>query len=113
MPKNAELNDGPYLSLNAIAKQFPGCLANDHVDLTIARNDIHALLGENGAGKSTLVKIIYGVSARSAGGQGNDRIVDSPPRRSLHLTFLQYAKVLVDCCDKYEPIAAGHVWSSR
>ncbi|MGD1036021.1 MAG: ABC transporter ATP-binding protein [Roseiarcus sp.] len=59
--------DGPYLSLRGITKQFPGCLANDRVDLTVARNEIHALLGENGAGKSTLVKIIYGVLRPDAG----------------------------------------------
>ena len=51
----------PLLSLSGIVKQYPGCLANNHVDLVIEQNQIHALLGENGAGKSTLVKIIYGV----------------------------------------------------
>ena len=62
---------GPLLTMTGMTKQYPGCLANDHVSLTVERNQIHALLGENGAGKSTLVKIIYGVvkpmRARSSG----------------------------------------------
>ena len=52
---------GPLLTMTGMTKQYPGCLANDHVSLTVEHNQIHALLGENGAGKSTLVKIIYGV----------------------------------------------------
>jgi ABC-type uncharacterized transport system ATPase subunit len=57
----ASLQRGPLLTMTGMTKQYPGCLANDHVSLTVERNQIHALLGENGAGKSTLVKIIYGV----------------------------------------------------
>ncbi len=55
------------LQLRGISKQFPGCLANDHVDLSLAPGEIHALLGENGAGKSTLVKIIHGVLRADSG----------------------------------------------
>ncbi|MCK5273562.1 MAG: ABC transporter ATP-binding protein [Alphaproteobacteria bacterium] len=51
----------PRLELRNISKSFPGVLANDSVDFSVAPGEIHALLGENGAGKSTLVKIIYGV----------------------------------------------------
>ena len=59
--------DFPRLQLTSISKQYPGCLANDRVDLSIAPGEIRALLGENGAGKSTLMKIIYGVTQPSSG----------------------------------------------
>ena len=64
-----------------IVKRFPGVVANDRVDLAVARGEIHALLGENGAGKSTLMQILYGFHRMDAGEiriHGETVRIDSP-----------------------------------
>jgi len=48
------------IEMLGITKSFPGVLANDHIDLSVRENEVHALLGENGAGKSTLMSILFG-----------------------------------------------------
>ncbi|HSG87146.1 MAG TPA: ABC transporter ATP-binding protein [Candidatus Limnocylindrales bacterium] len=57
----------PSLAMRGITKQFPGVLANDHIDLDVKPGEIHALLGENGAGKSTLMNILYGLIQPDSG----------------------------------------------
>jgi ABC-type uncharacterized transport system ATPase subunit len=57
----------PVLEVRDITKRFPGVLANDHINFTLHKGEIHGLLGENGAGKSTLMNIIYGLYNQDEG----------------------------------------------
>ena len=55
------------LSMKGIEIAFPGVKALNKVDFSLAKGEVHALLGENGAGKSTLIKCLTGVNHKDAG----------------------------------------------
>ena len=55
------------LTMRGITMTFPGVKALDHVDLTLRKGEIMALMGENGAGKSTLMKCLFGIYKMDAG----------------------------------------------
>ncbi len=65
------------VEMRGIVKRFPGVVANDGLDLAVARGEIHALLGENGAGKSTLMNILFGLYHPD---QGEIRVDGRPAR---------------------------------
>jgi simple sugar transport system ATP-binding protein len=58
----------PLIEMNDISKIYDnGVVANDHVNFTVNKGEIHALVGENGAGKSTLMKILFGIEKPTEG----------------------------------------------
>ncbi|MBY5406684.1 ATP-binding cassette domain-containing protein [Rhizobium leguminosarum] len=74
-------DNSALLSLQGIEKRFGAVTAIEHVDFSVAKGEVVALLGDNGAGKSTLVKIISGGLQPTAGSyrfDGVERQLSSP-----------------------------------
>ena len=49
------------LKLQNITKKFGNVVANDHINLSVGKGEIRALLGENGSGKTTLMNMLSGI----------------------------------------------------
>ena len=77
----------PIIEMHSINKQFGQVQANDSVDFTLQRGEIHAIVGENGAGKSTLMKILYGLDQPDTGEifVNGSRVNIPSPRRAMRL----------------------------
>jgi len=87
----------PLLSLRGISKSYGQIQANQEIGLDVARQSIHAILGENGAGKSTLMKLIYGVEQPDGGmiaWNGEPMTLASPAearRRGIAMVFQHFS----------------------
>ncbi|MBA7470808.1 Galactose/methyl galactoside import ATP-binding protein MglA [subsurface metagenome] len=82
-PFNGKVSVMLYIEMRGISKLYPenGVLANDRVDFSVEKNEIHAVVGENGAGKTTLMKILYGLEHPDAGNiffRGSEVQIRSP-----------------------------------
>ncbi|MDR2247239.1 MAG: ABC transporter ATP-binding protein [Treponema sp.] len=73
--------DHAAIEMIGITKVFPSVVANDRVNLTVRKGEIHALLGENGAGKSTLMSVLFGIYEADSGViriRGKEAVIRNP-----------------------------------
>lgn len=69
------------VEMKNIVKKFGDFVANDHVNLSVKKGEVHAILGENGAGKSTLMNVLYGLYKPTEGEifiNGEKVVMDGP-----------------------------------
>ena len=87
MPTSVVPHSGVILEMQGITKRFPGVTALNHVDLSVMRGEMHAVIGQNGAGKSTLMKILAGVYTADEGAIYVDaqKVNLGHPRESMRL----------------------------
>jgi ribose transport system ATP-binding protein len=95
----------PLLEVRDLTKRFFGALALDQASFSLARGEIHALVGENGAGKSTFIKILAGVYEADGGEIRLDDNAVDPRSQRLPLAFVHQDPALVDDLSVGENIA--------
>ena len=76
-------NSTVVIQMKDIVKKFGNFTANDHINLTVYKGEVHAILGENGAGKSTLMNVLYGMFKPTSGQifiDGKEVSIDNPEK---------------------------------
>lgn len=104
----------PILEMKNITKEFPGVKALNDVTFSVARGEIHGLVGENGAGKSTLMKVLSGVYPHGEysgdiiynGEQAIFRHISDSEKAGIAIIYQELA--LVPEMTVYENIFLGH-----
>lgn len=100
------------IEMKEITKKFGDFVANDHINLTVEKGEIHALLGENGAGKSTLMNMLAGLLEPTSGTifiNGKEVKIDSPSKSThLGIGMVHQHFMLIDAFTVAENIILGN-----
>src|SRR5437762_3287749 len=70
--------DRPIIAADGLAVGYGETVVLEHLDFTVARGDVFAILGGSGSGKSTLLRALIGLEEPLRGTIG---IAGAPPRR--------------------------------
>ncbi len=112
------------IAMKDIVKKFGNFTANDHINLTVHKGEVHAILGENGAGKSTLMNVLYGLYKPTSGSiEINGKAVElSGPKHAIslgigmvhqHFMLIQPFTVTENIVLGVEPAKAGFVVDTK
>jgi len=109
--KGENMNTQYVVNMKNITKVFGKVKALDHVEFSLKKGEIHAILGENGAGKSSLMNVLNGIYVPDEGEievKGQTVTISSPKDAlDLGIGMLPQHYKLVDVFSALENVAAG------
>ena len=99
------------LRMEHISKRFGNFYANQDINFSVAKGEVHTLLGENGAGKSTLMNILIGLYQPTEGKiflNGQEVRIESPSQAvKLGIGMVHQHFMLVEAMTVFENIILG------
>jgi simple sugar transport system ATP-binding protein len=105
------MNNDCVVKMRNITKIFGKVKALDHVEFSLKKGEVHAILGENGAGKSSLMNVLNGIYVPDEGTievKGQTVTISTPgDALELGIGMLPQHYKLVEVFTALENVAAG------
>lgn len=109
---NVEINDDLLVMENITKIYSNGFVANNGVNFSVKKGEIHGLVGENGAGKTTLMKVLFGLETAESGtvkiGGHNLKITSPLEALDYGIGMVHQHFMLIESLTVAENMALGH-----